>query len=94
MIRHYLIKSQDFHHNYVESCIALVIFGRHWVISKKSIIISDTADVLNHDNYTRLIVETEEGEKKAEITKELCDPADDHVVRLMPVYKDYPLGGK
>jgi hypothetical protein len=38
------------------------------------------------DNYSKLIVEAENGEKIAEVTNELVTPADGYVVRLTPTY--------
>jgi hypothetical protein len=46
-------------------------------------------DILSN-NYTKLVVETENGEKIAEVTNELVTPADGYVVRLTP---SYPFGG-
>lgn len=42
--------------------------------------------ILNEENYTRLIVETEEGEKIAEVTLTDATPADGYVIRLTPKY--------
>lgn len=42
--------------------------------------------ILNEENYTRLIVETEEGEKIAEVTLTDATPADGYLIRLTPKY--------
>lgn len=42
--------------------------------------------ILNEENYTRLIVETEEGKKIAEVTLTDATPADGYVIRLTPKY--------
>ena len=48
--------------------------------------------ILNENNYTRLIIETEEGKKVAEVTLTDATPADGYRIRLTPKY-DYPFGG-
>ncbi|EME3504033.1 hypothetical protein UL360_002451 [Enterococcus faecium] len=42
--------------------------------------------ILNEENYTRLIVETEEGEIVAEVTLTDATPAEGYVIRLTPKY--------
>lgn len=42
--------------------------------------------ILNEENYTRLIVETEEGKKVAEVTLTDATPADGYRIRLTPKY--------
>ena len=42
--------------------------------------------ILNEENYTRLIVETEEGKKVAEATLTDATPADGYRIRLTPKY--------
>ncbi|WP_414625474.1 hypothetical protein [Enterococcus faecium] len=43
--------------------------------------------ILNENNYTRLIIETEEGEKVAEVTLTDATPADGYRIRLTPKYE-------
>lgn len=40
--------------------------------------------ILNENNYTRLIIETEEGKKVAEVTLTDATPADGYRIRLTP----------
>lgn len=47
---------------------------------------TDKINILNENFYTRLIVETEEGQKAAEITLTDATPADDYRIRLTPKY--------
>ena len=42
--------------------------------------------ILNEENHTRLIVETEEGKKVAEVTLTDATPADGYRIRLTPKY--------
>ena len=49
-------------------------------------------NILNENFYTRLIVETEEGQKAAEITLPDATPAGGYRIKLTPKY-DYPFGG-
>ena len=42
--------------------------------------------ILNSQNYTRLVVETEDGKKIAEVTLDDATPADGYVIRLTPTY--------
>ncbi|HFN1680841.1 TPA: hypothetical protein ACO6SU_002736, partial [Enterococcus faecium] len=42
--------------------------------------------ILNENNYTRLIIETEEGKKVAEVTLTDATPADGYRIRLTPKY--------
>lgn len=42
--------------------------------------------ILNPEHYTKLVVETEEGKKIAEVTLDEATPADGYVIRLTPRY--------
>lgn len=42
--------------------------------------------ILNETNYTKLIVETENGEKIAEVTLTDATPAEGYLIRLTPKY--------
>lgn len=44
--------------------------------------------ILNQEKYAKLIVETENGEKIAEITAKTAIPAEGYVIRLVPKYED------
>ena len=45
--------------------------------------------ILNNEKWTKIIIESEDGEKKiAEITNELVIPADGYVIKLVPKYLD------
>ena len=56
------------------------------IILKKEDEYTDKINILNENFYTRLIVETEEGQKAAEITLTDATPADDYRIRLTPKY--------
>ncbi|HGC9573092.1 TPA: hypothetical protein ACG6BL_001868 [Streptococcus agalactiae] len=42
--------------------------------------------ILNSKRYTKLVVETEDGKKIAEVTLTEAPPADGYVIRLTPNY--------
>ncbi|QBX18684.1 MULTISPECIES: hypothetical protein [Streptococcus] len=42
--------------------------------------------ILNSERYTKLVVETEDGTKIAEVTLTEATPADGYVIRLTPNY--------
>lgn len=42
--------------------------------------------ILNSKRYTKLVVETEDGKKIAEVTLTEATPADGYVIRLTPNY--------
>ncbi|MFF1072175.1 hypothetical protein ACFYEP_02910 [Streptococcus pyogenes] len=42
--------------------------------------------ILNSERYTKLVVETEDGQKIAEVTLTEATPADGYVIRLTPNY--------
>lgn len=46
----------------------------------------ENIEILNEDNYTRLIVESEKGEKIAEVTLTDATPAEGYLIRLTPKY--------
>lgn len=43
-------------------------------------------EILNKEKYTKLVVETENGKKIAEVTLTDATPADGYVIRLTPNY--------
>ena len=43
-------------------------------------------EILNEEQYTKLIVETNEGKKVAEVTLTDATPADGYRIRLTPKY--------
>ena len=51
--------------------------------SKKS---DENIEILNEDNYTRLVVESEKGEKIAEVTLTDATPAEGYLIRMTPKY--------
>ncbi|MDT1997246.1 hypothetical protein AB6834_09485 [Carnobacterium divergens] len=47
---------------------------------------AEKVNILNENNYTRLIVENENGEKIAEVTSTDATPANGYRIRLTPRY--------
>ncbi|CZQ83636.1 Hypothetical protein Tpal_469 [Trichococcus palustris] len=44
--------------------------------------------ILNQEKYQKLVIETENGEKIAEVTAEEATPAEGYIIRLIPQYEN------
>lgn len=93
-MKHYITKYRENDKLIVESWLQINFLKWNWCFSKRKLVINknnskksdENIEILNEDNYTRLIVESEKGEKIAEVTLTDATPAEGYLIRLTPKY--------
>jgi len=70
--------------NYFNAC-CLVLYDRNKNLGGNKMN-EEKIEILNEEQYTKLIVETNEGKKVAEVTLTDATPADGYRIRLTPKY--------
>ena len=93
-MKHYITKYRENDQLIVEAWLQIDFLRWSWCFSKRKLVIDKNDDekgdenieILNEDNYTRLVVESEKGEKIAEVTLTDATPAEGYLIRLTPKY--------
>ena len=93
-MKHYITKYRENDQLIVESWLQINFLKWNWCFSKRKLVINkkdgkksdENIEILNEDNYTRLVVESEKGEKIAEVTLTDATPTEGYLIRLTPKY--------